>query len=197
MDFSLQNRVSRADFKAMDKKLTSDTNNPQKVKLEKISESIDEEVPSSLKKLTVPVVIKAESMSSLDVILDYISSLTKIVHSRERLDSTNSHELIFKDKKINDIKAKIEIVNGSVGEVSQTDLNIAQAVEVLDGDRVVKNSCPIYYFGSRKPSPKILKFAKSKGLTIKYYDVMPLLLDDLCNVANYYKSTEIEKIKNL
>ena len=52
--------------------------------------------------------------------------------------------------------------------------------------RTLKNSCPIYYFGQRPPRPEVAAIARNRGVKIRHFDVMPLLLDDLCTAVNFY-----------
>ena len=43
-----------------------------------------------------------------------------------------------------------------------------------------------------------IRYARDRGVTIKHFSVMPLLLDDLCNAVNFYgssTSTEASKSK--
>jgi hypothetical protein len=73
--------------------------------------------------------------------------------------------------------------------LNRVSMGLCQAltIQVEDEDgRPIKTSCPIYYFGAQPPRPEIIKKAKSVGVTLKHFTVMPLLLDDLCDASRFY-----------
>ena len=177
-EYALQDRACRPTVKEREKEIASGTK-PKKVFIEK-----------KVKSLTVPVVLKTESWSSLEVIMCYIESLEVVGHSRKRLDSTLAHDHIFNSLETTPIKASIQVMHSSIGQVNKSDVTIATSVRITEKKRVVKDSCPIYYFGSLAPSSAIMKYAKQRNVSIKHFEVMPKLLDDLMNVLNYYKDAE-------
>lgn len=73
-----------------------------------------------------------------------------------------------------------------VGVVSQ-----AQTTQVTDeSGRRVRNTCPVYHFGAAPPRPEILQRARAMGVSLRHFDVMPLLLDDLHNALNFYDQNQ-------
>lgn len=189
VQYDMQSRYARK--KVNSKNLETDTNEKIQIESEIDVEENDssEEIPNSL---TVPVVLKAESVSALEVMTNYVASISKVGHSRKRLDSSSDHSFIEFSKrssndKFVDVTPTIEVVHSGIGQVNRTDIRIAGAIELVDknGD-IVKRTCPIYHFGKFPPHVNLLKVAKSRGIVIKHFDVMPNLLDDLCTVGNYY-----------
>jgi hypothetical protein len=66
----------------------------------------------------------------------------------------------------------------------------ARTVEVVD-DKVnkrIRQSCPIYVYSLRAPRPEILQRAKEQQVDLRYFNVLPELLDDACDAINFYKN---------